>query len=86
MVETVEVFDTVKNVEFTNFVEDKDLPIFKIKEKSVEDWNKRARVQNIKMFVLIHKRQPKNYQEVLVWIYSDKEKSHCAGDTMTFVN
>jgi hypothetical protein len=48
----------------------REVPVFTIVEPSVEEWNRKARVQNTKLFVEIHERQPENYDEVLCWVCS----------------
>ncbi|MCM3165098.1 hypothetical protein [Metabacillus litoralis] len=91
MNDVLEVMDSAVNVEFKEFTyfkeEDVELATFKIIEPSAEDWNKRARKQNIKMYIEINKRIPKDYQEVLTWIYSsEKEENHLAGNEMALFN
>lgn len=79
MVEVMEIFDGIKNVEFQKLTYCKEvgteLPVFKIKEPTVEEWNKKARTQNTKMYIQINKRIPKDYQEVLTWINAGNEES-----------
>jgi hypothetical protein len=88
MFEVLEVFDGANNIEFKEFTYIKEvsaeLPVFKIKEPTIEEWNKRARKQNTKMFIQINKKLPKDYQEVLNWIYGENNESHSAGNTVTF--
>lgn len=59
------------NVDFMGYVHDEDLgqhfSCFKIKEATTEEWNKRAAEQNTKIFVQVHKRAPKDYNEVMEW-------------------
>ncbi|KGP59365.1 hypothetical protein NP92_14515 [Anoxybacillus gonensis] len=81
----------VKNVEFTGHLYCKEtgreLPVFTLNEPSVEEWNRRAKIQNTKMFVQIMKRQPENYQEVLNWVYSlipENEENQPAGNELAF--
>lgn len=76
-----------KNIEFVDIADVKDLgfiPVFKITDLPAAEWNERAQAQNIKMFVGIFKRQPKDYSEVQAWIYSRNEENHSAGNTMAF--
>jgi hypothetical protein len=72
MIDGLELFDGVKNVEFTEFTYCEEvganLPVFTLTEPSAEEWNRRARIQNTKMFVEILGRKPKDYQEVLTWV------------------
>jgi hypothetical protein len=89
------LFDGVKNMEFTEFqyVEEveAELPVFTLTDIPVDEWNRRARINNTKMFVQIHERLPVNYEEVLTWVYShlddeyipEKYKSHRAANTVT---
>jgi hypothetical protein len=91
MKDILEIFDKVKNVEFTTYTEceglEKELPVFTLNEAFAEEWNKRARINNTKMFVRIYERQPENYQEVLTWVYSlieDKKENHIAGNEVAF--
>jgi hypothetical protein len=87
MVEVLEVFDGANNIEFKDFTYIKevgaDLVTFTLKEEPAEEWNRKAKIQNTKMFVEIIGRQPKDYQEVLSWIYGENEKSHSAVNTAT---
>jgi hypothetical protein len=89
MVCSIELFDGVTNIDFKGlaFVEElkAEVPVFKLREPSPEEWNKRAREQNTKIFIQLHKRQPKDYNEVLAWINGNKE-NQCAGNTMAFTN
>lgn len=85
------IFEGVKNVEFTGYHYCKEtgseLPVFTLNEPSVEEWNRRAKIQNTKMFIQIMKRQPKNYQEVLDWVYSlipENEENQPAGNELAF--
>jgi hypothetical protein len=72
MEQVIELFDVVKNVEFTEFSYREEvkaeLPVFTLTDIPAGEWNIRARFQNIKMFVEILGRQPKDYQEVLTWV------------------
>lgn len=66
-----------------------EVSVYTIKEPTAEGWNRKAKIQNIKMFISHFKRQPKDYLEVQAWIHTmiedDKNKeSHSAGNTMTF--
>jgi hypothetical protein len=74
----LEIFDVVKNVEFKEFAcleeSGTELSVLTLLEPSADEWNRKARIQNTKMFTLNHEREPVNYSEVLVWIYPDKEK------------
>jgi hypothetical protein len=95
MDKVIELFDGLKNVEFTEFqyIEEvgAELPVFTLTDIPADEWNRRARINNTKMFVQIHERQPVNYIEVLAWVYSllndedvpEKEKSHRAANTVT---
>lgn len=68
---------------------DRKIPAFRITEPSPEQWNRKAREQNIRMFIEVHKRQPVDYEEVLTWarsIGSRKEENHSAGNTMAFIS
>jgi hypothetical protein len=91
VVDVFEVFNVVENVEFNGYEFSKSvgakLPVFTLKEPTVEEWNRKAKIQNTKMFVQILKRQPKNYQEVLTWIHSfipDNKENHLAGNETDF--
>jgi hypothetical protein len=88
MVDVMEVFDGAKNVDFEEYAYCEEIqfgvPVFKMKEPSVEEWNRRSRIQNTKMFIQINNRLPKDYQEVLTWIYGGYEKSHAAANNVTF--
>jgi hypothetical protein len=73
-----------KNVDFsgqTHF-EGAELPVFTIKEPSVEEWNRKAREANTKMFIRIMGRQPKDYNEVLAWIYTPENEENCQAATI----
>lgn len=81
----------IKNIEYigVTYSEDlnRDLPAFELKEHSVEEWNKKAKVQNTRMFIKKFNRQPRDYNEVLAWIYSmipGNEESQLAGNELTF--
>lgn len=79
-----------KNIEFKEVVFNEDLKsdveVFQLKEPSHDEWNKKARKQNIKMFIEINNRIPKDYNEVLTWIYSpEKEENHIAANDMAFI-
>jgi hypothetical protein len=91
MNDIIEVFDGVKNIEFKELTQLEDVkaefPVFTLKEKEAEEWNKKARIQNTKMFSEVLNRQPKDYQEVLTWVYGfipGNEKSHSDCGTVTF--
>jgi hypothetical protein len=91
----LELFDGLKNVEFTEFQYCEEvkteLPVFTLTDIPADEWNSRARINNTIMFVRIRKRIPKDYDEVLAWVYSfldieeipEKYKSHCAANTVT---
>jgi hypothetical protein len=83
MNDVIELFDGVKNVEFESFTYCEelgaDLPVFTLKEPSAEEWNRKTRIQNAKMFTEIMGRQPSNEQEVLKWIYSLTGENCVAG-------
>jgi hypothetical protein len=72
MDKVIELFDGIKNVEFTEFTYCEEvkaeLPVFTLTDIPAGEWNIRARIQNTKMFVEILGRQPKDYQEVLTWV------------------
>jgi hypothetical protein len=74
---SIDLFDGVTNIDFKGLalVEElkAEVPVFKLREPSPEEWNKRAREQNTKIFIQLHKRQPKDYNEVLVWINGDND-------------
>jgi len=74
MTELLELFDGAKNVEFKEFTYVKEvqaeIPVFTLTDIPVEDWNRRARIQNTKTFVEITGRLPVDYKEVLNWINS----------------
>lgn len=81
----------IKNVNYVGnvFVEEisQELPLFILEDIPAEEWNRRARIQNTKMFIQEHKRLPFDYEEVKAWVYSFIPKikeSHSAGNTMTF--
>jgi hypothetical protein len=94
--DVLELFKGVKNVEFTEFQYCEEvkaeLPVFTLTDIPADEWNRRARINNTKMFVQIHERLPVNYEEVLTWVYShlddeyipEKYKSPCAANTATF--
>lgn len=67
-------FYGAKNVEFEEFkyVEEvgEELPVFTLTEPSAEEWSRSAGIQNTKMFISIHNREPKDLDEVYDWIYS----------------
>lgn len=70
MNDVLEVFDGVKNVDFKCFEDtEAELPVFSLVEPTAAEWNAKARTQNIKMFIQINKRVPKDYKEVSMWIY-----------------
>jgi hypothetical protein len=82
----LELFDGVRNVEFKGLLSvGAEPPVFTLKEPTKEEWNHKAQIQNTKMFVLIYNRQPKDYNEVLVWIDLKNEESRPAENEMTFV-
>ncbi|WP_419961808.1 hypothetical protein [Psychrobacillus sp. BM2] len=71
-IDVLEVFDGAMNVEFKElayYEETIELPVFTLEEDTVEEWNAKAKKQNIKMFVADTGKQPKDYEEVLSWIY-----------------
>jgi hypothetical protein len=96
MIDVLEIFDGVKNVEFTEFqyVEEvkAELPVFTLTDIPADEWNHRAKVNNTKAFIENFNRDPRDYDEVLIWVYShlddeyipEKYKSHCAANTATF--
>lgn len=90
MLDVIEVFDEAKNVDFLEFTNCEglgaELPVFSLKEPTTAEWNRKAKIQNTKMFIRIMKRNPRSYQEVLEWIHSPKkEENHIAGNDMAFV-
>lgn len=72
--ENMSSFEKVSNIEFTGYqyIEDVDreLPCYTLHEPSTEEWNRRAKIQNTKMFVQKFNRKPKDYEEVMVWLWS----------------
>ncbi|WP_217270036.1 hypothetical protein [Neobacillus endophyticus] len=88
MSNAIDMFDQVKNVEFMVITYNEEIqaeiPSFKLKEPSTEEWNKKARIQNTKMFIQINKKMPQTYQEVLAWIYDEHKESHSDCGTVTF--
>jgi hypothetical protein len=74
MIDVVEVFDSAKNVEFKKLAYyeklDAELATFTLADIPTKEWNRRAERTNTKMFVEVHNRQPKNYDEVLSWVWS----------------
>jgi hypothetical protein len=93
MSDVLGLFDRVKNVKFTEFTYckevDADLPVFTLTEPTAEEWNKRARKQNTKMFIEIHNRHPEDYDEVLSWVYafiSEYKENHSAENTTAFAD
>lgn len=62
----LDVFDQVENVEFKEITE--DLLTFTLADPTPEEWNRKAKIQNTKMFVELHNRLPANYEEVSNWI------------------
>jgi hypothetical protein len=91
----LEIFDGLKNVEFTEFQYCEEvraeLPVFTLTDIPVDDWNREAKVNNTKAFIEKFNRVPLDYDEVLTWVYSmipdqfvpEKYKSHCAANTVT---
>ncbi|WP_391119402.1 hypothetical protein [Psychrobacillus sp. L3] len=77
-IDTLELFDGVKNVEFTELAycegENAELLVFTLKEETTEAWNAKARKLNTKTFIEAFGNSPENYDEVLSWIHSLKEK------------
>jgi hypothetical protein len=88
MMDVIEVFDGIKNVEFKEFkyLEEAgtDLPVFILKLETADEWNKKARIQNTKMYIQITKRIPKDYHEVLTWIYGRNEENQPTTNELVF--
>lgn len=85
-------FYGAQNVEFEEFMfcegQSEEVPSFTLTEPTADEWNTKARRQNTKMFVEVLKRQPKNYEEVLIWANSfipGKKESHATANNVTFV-
>ena len=74
MIDVLELFDGIKNVEFVKFVDPAAvIPVFRIVEPTPLQWNEKARIQNTKMFIEITGKQPKDYDEVKCWIEGNKK-------------
>lgn len=96
MPDVLELFDGVKNVEFegVKYFEEvgADLPVFTLTDIPAERWNAMAEKSNTEAFIKEFSRQPKNYEEVLVWVYSlipneytpEKYKSPIAANDRAF--
>lgn len=60
MNEGLERFAGATNLKFKKFTYQEEinaeLPVFELKEPSIEEWNKKARIQNTKAFMKILKR------------------------------
>lgn len=65
-IDVLEVFDGVKNVEFTRFYD--ELPVFTLAEETVEAWNTKAKLMNTKSFIRMTGKLPANYSEVKAWM------------------
>ncbi|MDP4085791.1 MAG: hypothetical protein Q8934_14390 [Bacillota bacterium] len=67
-------FYGAKNVEFDEFtyVEEfgTELSVFTLTDIPADEWNRKACIQNTKMFVETFNREPKDLDEVYDWIYS----------------
>jgi hypothetical protein len=70
----MDLFKGVKNVEFTGHEYSKEvkatLPVFTLKEPPAEEWDRRAKKINTEAFIEKFNRQPKDYEEFLIWVYS----------------
>lgn len=78
MIDVLEVFDGVRNVEFVELEATTDLPVFTIKEPTVEGWNAKAELINTKSFIRMTGKLPANYSVVREWVsslISDTEKA-----------
>lgn len=79
MSDSLELFDTVTNVHFREFMEngwlEEETFIFTLVERNKEAWNRKAIIQNTKMFIKITGKQPNDYEEVRSWINGNKENS-----------
>lgn len=68
----IEVFDGAKNVDFNGFKYfnkvEKELPVFTLKEPTVEEWNAKAELNNTKSYIRTNGKQPANYSEVREWV------------------
>lgn len=79
MKSSVELLSTCKNVVpfgVTEVADGLELPTLSLVEPSVEEWNRKAEIQNTKMFIQLQRRIPNNYGEVLKWIYSFVEPQY----------
>lgn len=81
-----------KNVEFLGVknIEEvgADLSTFILIEPTPSEWNFKAKKKNTLLFVEIHERQPKNYEEVLQWAYSvglKHKENQIAGNDLAFI-
>jgi hypothetical protein len=74
MDKVIEMFNGVKNVEFSGHSYSEEfkanLPVFTLKEPPAEEWNRRAEKINTEAFIEKFNRRPKDYEEVLKWVYS----------------
>lgn len=75
----IDLFQNAKNVEFTGtkFLEEvgAELPVFTLTDIPVDRWNEIAKECNTKSFVTVFGKQPKDYEEVLDWVYSLRDKA-----------
>ena len=74
MNDSMKMFEGVNNVEYIGqqYCEElaAELPVFELTDIPADEWNRRAKVSNTKAFVEKFDRQPKDYDEVLEWVYS----------------
>ncbi|KSU86555.1 hypothetical protein AS180_17860 [Priestia veravalensis] len=89
------MFEGARNVEFTGlqYCEEigERLPVFELTDIPADERNRRAKIQNTKVFIEKHGKEPKDYDEVLAWVYSlieeaDKAENHIAGNDTVFTD
>lgn len=72
MINVMEKLKEVNNVESKGMQTIEELggmvPILKLTEEPARVWNEKAKKINTRTFISIHRREPKNYDEVLEWI------------------